>query len=301
VNRLFLTLTILAACAPRAGGLLMPVATARDAPAVALPGTQQYDLVSAVNGRPYRLHVAVPDRYAVDDTTRYPVLYLLDSYLTFPAAVSAMAAMSIQQEIEDVIIVGIGAAEHSFDAWFTNRWRDFTPSADAATDSAGARAFGLAPETVRSGGAAAFLRVLREEVIPFMEASYSTSEDRAIAGHSLSGLFAAYVLLEAPELFQRYGLNSPSLWWRNSEMFEREAGYAARHRTLPARVFLSAGSEERGMVASMERFAEALRSRGYAGLAVDVVVFQDETHGSVVPAMVARTLRVLYAPRRGSP
>jgi hypothetical protein len=26
------------------------------------------------------------EAFTVDDTTRYPVLYLLDSYLTFPAA-----------------------------------------------------------------------------------------------------------------------------------------------------------------------------------------------------------------------
>jgi hypothetical protein len=41
-----------------------------------------------------------------------------------------------------------------------------------------------------------------------------------------------------------------------------------------------------------------LRSRGYQGLVMDTVVFQDETHMSVGPAMIARTLRVLYGKRR---
>jgi predicted alpha/beta superfamily hydrolase len=80
-------------------------------------------------------------------------------------------------------------------------------------DSAGAVSFGMPREKVRSGGAPAFLRVLREEILPFVEETYRTSEDRGIAGHSFGGLFAAWMLLEAPDLFRRYGLNSPSLWW----------------------------------------------------------------------------------------
>jgi hypothetical protein len=84
-----------------------------------------------------------------------------------------------------------------------------------------------------------------------------------------------------------------------STLLEREAAFAARHGALPAHVFLSVGSQEGRMVASTERFAGALRSRGDAGLAVDVVVFEGERHGSVRPAMVARTLRVLYASRPG--
>lgn len=263
---------------------------------VVLPGTQQYDLVSAVNGHSYRLYVAPPEGYAADDTTRYPVLYLLDGHFGFPTAVAARAVMGIQRELADVIIVGIGNGEHTFDTWFVNRWRDYTPSSNVAADSAGARAFDLSPDAVRSGGAADFLRVLREEVIPHVEETYRTSGDRGLSGHSFGGLFAAWALFEAPGLFQRYGINSPSLWWNEGELFEMEAAFATEHTALPAHVFLSVGSREGGMVASMERFAEALRSRSYEGLAMENVVFDGETHGSVVPAMVARTLRVLYAP-----
>jgi predicted alpha/beta superfamily hydrolase len=275
-------------------------AQAQQAPApVALSGTEQHDLASGVNGQKYRLYVALPDGYDPEGGTRYPVLYLLDGYFAFPAAVTALGGMAIQRELEDVIVVGIGDGEHAFDSWFVNRWRDYTPSLNAAADSAGASSFGIPAGRVSSGGAPAFLRVLREEILPFVEATYRTSGDRGIAGHSFGGLFAAWVLLEAPDLFRRYGINSPSLWWNGGEMFEREADRAARNGVLAAHVFLSVGSLEGRMVPSMERFAAALRSRGDAGLAVDVVVFEGETHGSVGAAMVARTLRVLYASRPG--
>jgi predicted alpha/beta superfamily hydrolase len=53
--------------------------------------------------------------------------------------------------------------------------------------------------------------VLRDEIIPLVERSYRITDDRGIMGHSLGGLFAAYALFEAPDLFRRYGILSPSL------------------------------------------------------------------------------------------
>lgn len=277
---------------------LVAEAYAQEAPPVSLTGTHQHDLVSTVNGQAYRLYVAPPRDYAAGDTTYYPVLYVLDGHLSFPAAVSARASMEIFGELEDVIIVGISDGDFVFDSWFTNRWRDYTPSANPAADSSAARNFDQPVEAVQSGGGPGFLEVLRQEVIPFIEGTYTTSGDRGLSGHSFGGLFATYVLFAAPDLFQRYGINSPSLWWNDGETFAAEAAFAETHEALPAHVFLSVGSEEgRTMVPPLERLGDTLRSRGYEGLTVDAVVFQDETHTSVVPAMMARTLRVLYTPR----
>lgn len=206
--------------------------------------------------------------------------------------------MELFGELEDVILVGISDGDYALDSWFRNRWRDDTPSASPAADSSAARSFDQPLEAIHSGGGAEFLEVLRREVIPFIDGAYRTSGDRGLSGHSFGGLFAAYVLFEAPGSFRRHGINRPSPWWNEGEIFATEASVAEDHAALPARVFLSVGSEEGGtMVPPFERFAETLRGRGYEGLVVDAVVFQGETHTSVVPAMMARTLRTLYAPR----
>lgn len=278
--------------------LIAPV-HAQGAPPVSLAGTQQYDLKSTVNGREYRLYVAPPVGYVKGDITRYPVLYLLDGHFAFPAAVSAREYMGLFRELEDVIIVGIGEGEYSFTSWFMDRWRDYTPSADPSTDSSSARQYKLAVETVRSGGGRDFLQVLRNDLIPFIDAAYRTTGDRGLSGHSLGGLFTAYALFTAPDLFQRYGINSPSLWWNDSEMFKTESAFAATHTALPKRVLLTVGANEgASMVRPMAKFASVLGSRGYQGLVMDTVVFQGESHTSVGPAMMARTLRVLYGKRR---
>jgi predicted alpha/beta superfamily hydrolase len=272
---------------------------AQSAPPVVLAGTQQYDLTSTVNGRVYRLHVAPPDGYLTGDTTRYPVLYLLDGHFAFPAAVAARAYMGVLGELEDVIIVGISEGDYSFNAWFADRWRDYTPSANPAADSSFARQYKVAAEAVRSGGGPDFLRVLRADILPFVDTAYRTTEDRGLSGHSLGGLFTTYALFTAPDLFQRYGINSPSLWWNGSEMFAVESAFAATHKALPKRLLLTVGANEGGsMVPPMVRLASLLQSRGYEGLVMGTVVFQDETHLSVGPAMIARTLRVLYGKQR---
>ena len=70
------------------------------------------------------------------------------------------------------------------------------------------------------------------------------SARRIFAGHSYGALFGAHVLLTEPAMFERYVLSSPSLWFDQRVMFERERRYAATHADLPAKVFLSIGSYE---------------------------------------------------------
>ena len=152
---------------------------------------------------------------------------------------------------------------------------------------------------MKSGGAADFLKVIRTEIIPLIEKQYRINGDRGIAGHSFGGLFATYCLFSASDIFNRFGINSPSYWWNDKHMFKVEKSFAAQHQTLEARVFMSVGSlEGRSMTPVMTDFADSLKSRNYKGLKLTTHVFEDENHMSVVPAMISRTLRVLYGDRK---
>lgn len=257
-------------------------------------------LESQINGITYKLEVSLPLHYSADDTLRYPVLYILDGIVGFPIAHSERSAMDSTRRLEDVIIVGI---EYDVDRiiaqarTLANRYKDFTISNNPAMDNDPERLnlFGLNEGDMSSGGASDFLDVLKNEILPFIDAEYKTTGDRGITGHSLGGLFVSYALFKAPDLFSRYGINSPSLWWGSGEIFNIEKSFSEQHQDLSAQVFLSVGSmEDESMTSGMTAFADSLNSRNYDGLKLTAHIFEDEDHMSVIPAMISRTLSVLY-------
>ncbi len=263
---------------------------------------QELILKSKINGTTYHLNISLPQHYSSKDTTHYPALYMLDGGYTFPIAHSARTALDMFSDLEDVIIVGIEYEwEQSLTPWFTERTRDYTPTKNVNFDNDPTylNIFGLTKGSLISGGGPVFLNVIRKEIIPLIDKEYKTTSERGISGHSFGGLFAGYCLFEAPDLFDRFGINSPSFWWDNKKMFEMEKTFSEHNQSLPVKVFMSVGSMEgsyegNSMTSLMTAFADSLKSRNYKGLNLSTHIFVDETHMSVVPAMISRTLRVLY-------
>ena len=259
---------------------------------------QEFQLKSKMNNTSYQLFVSLPKNYSKTDTIKYPVLYLLDGNYTFPIAHSARQLLDFAGSLENVIIVGIGYSwDKSYEPWYTGRWSDFTPSSVINSDTS--RSFlstlNLKTGSLTSGGAQGFINILKNEIIPFVEKSYNVNGDKGIEGHSLGGLFAAYCLLHETQLFNRYGINSPSLWWDKEKIFEIEKSFAEKNKNLNAQVFITIGSREgESMVAPMTAFADSLKTHNYSGLTLTTQVFEDEGHFSVVPASISRTLRTLY-------
>jgi len=118
--------------------------------------------------------------------------------------------------------------------------------------------------------------------------------DRTIAGVSLGGLFPLYVLFHAPETFNRYIAVSPGLVWDDQVTFEYEEEFAKKHSDLPVKLFLSVGGLEGGSVISLGRLHRRLEDRNYAGLEMEMVVMEDETHLSVFPGAFSKGLRTVF-------
>ena len=281
--------------------IFTPVASAQTLQ-VTIPSSRQYEFHSTRTGREYRLFVSLPESYTASDTLSYPVLYVLDGNGFFGLSTETHRLLRLRAEVPELIIVGIGYPVSSFSETSIPRWLDYTPSADPTADSLRATQLGSRAKGVklRSGGGPQFVAILRDEIIPFVEATYRTTRDRGLFGDSLGGLLAAYVLVTTPELFSRYALSSPSLWWNNGDIFAREAAYFRTHPALNARVFLSVGADEEKdrMVAMVDHLARILGERRYAGLIMSTHVFEGEDHVSVGPAAVSRSMRFLYAAPR---
>ena len=83
----------------------------QEVPAVAIPSTREHELRSATNGRQYQLFISLPEGYAAGDTTRYPVLYVLDGNMSFPLATEAHRLLRVAGVPAVMLFTGKGSGD----------------------------------------------------------------------------------------------------------------------------------------------------------------------------------------------
>jgi predicted alpha/beta superfamily hydrolase len=275
-----------------------PTAQQRLAP-VTLPRTESFQFASRINSRAYDIFVSFPRAYTTDTAARFPVIYLTDANLVFGMTVQSHYLLSFGGTVPDALIVGIvRAGVESVSATEGNvagaeRAFDLTPTQDMEEQRRYEREY---KREVRTGGAPAFLRVIKDELIPEVDRRYRTSGDRTFIGYSLGGLFGVYALFQSPETFQRMILVSPSLWWDGNVSFKYEETYAASHKSLPLRIFMSMGEAESDtMLGPMRRLESVLTKRHYQSLELTTRIFEGEQHLSTFPVAVTRGLMTVFA------
>jgi predicted alpha/beta superfamily hydrolase len=247
--------------------------------------TEVTTLHSPAVGRDYRIYVALPLSYSRNSSEIYPVVYLLDGDLLFGALTDPTRLLQSRGELPELIIVGIG---------YGTLWED--------TDKIKRlREIDYTPKATPDRGAEKFLEFIQQDLFPYIDANYRTDPtDRTIAGISYGGLFPLYVLFDAPETFSRYIAVSPSLWWADRMIFKHEEAFADVHSDLPVKLFLAVGGLEEQqwydsrMVSNLIEFHKRLEDRNYAGLDMEMVVMDDETHHSVFPGAISRGLRSVF-------
>jgi predicted alpha/beta superfamily hydrolase len=127
--------------------------------------------------------IHLPDTY-FESNISYPVLYQVkgdsSSVLEIISTVNRLALG--EEIIPEIIIVAIETVEGK-DLWPTNTRYYPEPSAI---------------------GAGNFLTFIEKELIPYIENSYRTNDDRILYGQSMTSVFTMYAFLERPELFNSY-------------------------------------------------------------------------------------------------
>jgi predicted alpha/beta superfamily hydrolase len=267
-----------------------------------VPNTQVREIQSSVNHAMYRLFIATPADYATSGKT-YPVVYMLDADYSFALTRNVVQHFVERGKLPEMILVAIGypGAADDMEVYYANRKRDYTPGA--------ALTVGYSPNDKDGhngqGGADAFRSFIADEVIPFVAANFPASNDRTFIGHSYGGLFGTYVLLTQPEMFGRYVIISPSLWFDNASILKFENQLASR-QAIRARTFFGIGSLETQtatgapMVQQLTHFTKTLKERRNAGLDVTFNVFPGETHESIFPGAVTRGLLTVFQDMRPS-
>ena len=290
-----------------AGGVGVSTGTAQQTrpdttPSITLPNTHVHVLHSRFNGRTYLIQVALPNAYVnarPGDSTRYSTLYLLDVLRGLLPFLYGLEVYGTPFGRATSIIVGVTAIDPNDRKWFDRSEFDYTPPLTAADSQYFTRTGLGRPPLV--GGAPQFLRVLKEEIIPLIDKSYRTSSDRGIVGGSMGGLFVAYAMLEEPDLFTRYAMISPSLWYpwgrEKGTILEREPEFAKQHPTFQKTLYINIGSEENSaMIAATWQFVKqlcvSLGNGYYKGLDLGAETVAGMAHVSALAIVRAR--RALY-------
>lgn len=160
------------------------------------------EIRSEILGEKRILNIYLPEGY--NSSTAYPVIYLLDGSADEDFIhISGLVQFNSFEWVNRVpksIVVGIATVD---------RRRDFTFPTSIAEDKT---------RYPSSGHSDKFISFIEKELQPFIDKRYKTTQSRTLIGQSLGGLLATEILLKKPEMFSKYIIVSPSLWWDNGSL-----------------------------------------------------------------------------------
>ena len=241
---------------------------------------ETFMIQSSVLGEVRRINVYTPAGYA-DSEARLPVLYMPDGGIRedFLHVAGLIQISSLNGTMRPFLLVGIEN---------THRRRDLTGPTRSEEDRA------IAPVV---GGSAAFRRFIRTELMPEIRARYRISEESAIVGESLAGLFVVETFFVEPELFDTYIAFDPSLWWDDGALVASAGDrLAAGGRNGLRRTLYLANSAQPDIADLTRRLARILDDAD----AGDVDWFHDElpaeTHGTIYHPAALRAFRTVFEP-----
>jgi predicted alpha/beta superfamily hydrolase len=244
-----------------------------------VPPHQSFTIKSAKLKEARRINVYTPPGYDAAGSTRYPVLYMPDGGVKedFPHIATTVDTAIRAGELRPLIVVGIENTE---------RRRDMTGPTEVAEDRK------IAP---RVGGSAAFRGFIRDELIPQVRRRYRVTDETAIIGESLAGLFIVETFFAQPKLFHTYIALSPSLWWNNQELVRKAAERLKAQPDLRNTLYLSSADEE-DIISATTRLTETLRTSAPPGLKWQYEPRPDLRHDTIYRAVSLQVLRKWFPP-----
>jgi predicted alpha/beta superfamily hydrolase len=262
---------------------------------------RQFDFKSTINGRVYRVKIAVPA--STPPSGGFPTIYVLDGDAFFSSFAEAVRRRSEVRELEPAVVVGITYPLET--EAMTHRMYDLSPSSLPEDEKAAVREL---PADAEYGGADSFYEVVEREIKPRVSKEATINAERSVLfGWSLGGLYVLHTLFTHPAAFQTYVSLSPSIWWNHKAIMNEVAPFERRIASGEAapRVYIGVGGLEQTvpkgalppgftriaiekelsaaqMVGNVENLAARLSGlKAGHGYQVKSRVFKDETHNSV--------------------
>jgi len=276
--------------------LCFTVAYAQQNSQPTIPNTKPFllgvidELQSKELGEKRILNIYLPEGYHENDTTKYPVIYLLDGsadedfihiaglvqYFNFPWI----------NTLPKSIVVGIANVD---------RRRDFTsPSTHEI----------ITKKYPSAGGSQRFMSFIEKELQPYIDKKYKTNTTKTIIGQSLGGLVATEILFTKPQLFDKYIIISPSIWWNDGDLLKQNPKILQATFTKFLDIYIGVGKEGLAPIFDnhiMEEDAKLLADKIKQTQSKNIKVHFDflpaENHATVTHPAVFNAFRYLYAPK----
>ncbi|HEV7893855.1 MAG TPA: alpha/beta hydrolase-fold protein [Pyrinomonadaceae bacterium] len=245
--------------------------------AVPLAFGETFTIDSKILSETRRVNVYAPPGYKESAETRLPVLYMPDGGVAEDFLhVAGLVQVSVGNgTMRPFLLVGIEN---------TQRRRDMTGPTENENDKK------IAP---RVGGSEAFRRFIRDELMPQVRGRYRTTNETAIVGESLAGLFVVETFLLEPGLFDTYIAFDPSLWWNNQKLLGDAGGRLRARPKTEKTLYLVSSSED---TEATQRFADVLVKDAPAGLRWHYEKMPDEKHSTIYHPAALKAFRAVFKP-----
>ena len=233
------------------------------------------------------LNIYLPEGYNPKDTTKYPVIYLLDGsadedFIHIAGLVQFNSFEGINQ-VPKSIVVGIATVD---------RRRDFTFPTTITEDK---EAY---PTT---GHSDKFISFVEKELQPYIQTNYKINSSKTIIGQSLGGLLATEILLKKPTLFNKYIIISPSLWWDNGSLLNQNSKILDSSFDQQTDIYIGVGKEglaptkiPRVMEVDANLLAEKIKASKSKYLKVFFDYLPQENHATIMHQSVFNAFKLIY-------
>ncbi len=251
----------------------------------------------------HEILVVLPRSYHSKPEKTYPVLWITDGAYHLPMIISMASAYSVDK-IPELILVSVGGRHtDTFAEFIRKRTVDlFYKDSELFTGPAlevMKPTMGDDPNAIfRVSRGDEFFRFLVDNVRPALAEKYRMADDHALFGHSAGGGFTSRAVFERPGAFKRFIIGSGT----DGYALVKEAEYAKQFDDMDARIFIAAGDVEpmsvfgasQRLVSNPLLLAENLQLRQYPSLGLEMRIYRDKDHGTVVPLTLSDGLIFIY-------
>jgi predicted alpha/beta superfamily hydrolase len=245
------------------------------------------EIQSVELGEKRTLNIYLPEGYKQDDTTKYSVIYLLDGSADedFIHVVGIVQFNNFEwiNRVPKSIVVGIATVD---------RRRDFTYPTTVEADK---KRF---PTT---GHSDKFISFIEKELQPYIDKKYKTNSSKTIIGQSLGGLLATEILFKKPNLFNKYIIISPSLWWDNASLLNLAPAILEQSFAQKIDIYIGVGKEGLAptdaphvMEVEANLLAEKIKSTKSKNVTSYFDYLPQEDHATISHQAIFNAFRMLY-------